>query len=243
MTGLVITGGSSGIGAALATAAAAQGISVTIGHDSGQERAEALRDRIMASGGRASVAHLPLHHPATLVDNLRRLSADVTPDALVLCGWPAPLVVSFTRQMPDDILLQCAAVAGSHAAIAAAWRLWWRKRRAGHVVAVLTSALGPPAAPHMAGYVAAKGGLRSLLDAAAAELGPAGLRISTVSPGFIETGMLKSFDSRLMDRARAAMPGGRFLVPAEVAEVMLGAIRHPPEPGVVKAWPFSEESP
>jgi NAD(P)-dependent dehydrogenase (short-subunit alcohol dehydrogenase family) len=231
MTGLLITGGSGGIGAALARVAAAQGRSVVIGHDRGKARAEALRAEICGSGGRAETAHLPLHDPAALAAALSQ--RDDAPDTLALCGWPAPAVAPFTRQRAEDFAVQQAALLGCHALIAGAWRLWWRKRGGGHVVAVLTSGLGPPAAPHMASYIAGKGALQSLLDAAAAELGPAGLRISTLSPGYVETPMLASFDARLLDRARQSAPGGAFLSPQTVAATLMSAIETPPAPGAV----------
>lgn len=58
--------------------------------------------------------------------------------------------------------------------------------------------------PGMAHYYASKGGLISLTRCMAAEFGPRGITVNTVSPGFIDTPM-----------ARAAIEGGKFPVSAE----------------------------
>jgi 3-oxoacyl-[acyl-carrier protein] reductase len=133
--------------------------------------------------------------------------------------------------------LDCAVV-GHHVLLAELWRQCFRPRGGGYVLAVLSAAQGPATAPHMAGYVAAKGGFEALLRAAAAELGRAGLRISVVRPGYVETPMLDAFDARLLDRARAASPGRRFLRPSDVASALVAALHCPPGPGVVGEIPL-----
>lgn len=108
------------------------------------------------------------------------------------------------------------------------------------MLAVLTAALGPPAARHMAAYVAQKAALKGLLDAAAAELGPAGLRVSTVSPGYVETPMLDAFDPRLLERVRAEA-GGAFLSAEQVGHALFGALQAPPPAGVVQDISLKEK--
>ncbi|WP_096784349.1 SDR family NAD(P)-dependent oxidoreductase [Rhodobacter sp. CZR27] len=238
MTALLVTGGSGAIGGALCRAAAASR-PVWIGFDRNAAQAAALAEAIAAGGGRARTIHLPLHDPATLQASLAGIPVAEAPSALALCGWPAPLVAPLSRQA-EDMDRQSAALAGCLALLSAVWRMWWRKAGGGHALAVLTAALGPPAAPHMAAYVAQKGALKSLLDAAAVELGPAGLRISTVSPGYVETPMLAAFDPRLLDRARTAA-GGAFLSPDRVAQTLLGALQAPPAAGRVQDLSLSDE--
>lgn len=60
-------------------------------------------------------------------------------------------------------------------------------------------------APDMSHYFASKGGVISLTRGLAAELGPKGITVNSVSPGFIDTPM-----------ARRAIEGGKFPVDAEV---------------------------
>lgn len=235
---LVVTGGSSGIGAELCRLAARAGWRVWIGYASGEDRARRLAAEIVERGGDAGVVSLPLDDPdairrgvATLVEH----AAPVT--AAALCGSPAPDIGSFTRLTAEQFRhqLDCAVV-GNHTLAVELWRHCFRARHGGHLLAVLSAAQGslqgaPQAAPHMAGYVAAKGGLEALLRAAVAELGRAGLRISVIRPGYVETPMLAAFEPRLLDRARSAAPGGRFLGPADIAGALMKGLRHPPEPG------------
>lgn len=230
---LVVTGGSSGIGAELCRLAARAGWHVWIGYASGAGRARRLADEIAGRGGEAATVPLPLDDPKALRRGVAAIADHAAPvGAAVLCGSPAPDVGSFTKLTPEQLRrqLECA-VTGNHTLAAELWRRCFRPQGGGHLLAVLSAAQGPQAASHMAGYVAAKGGLEALLRAAAAELGRAGLRVSVIRPGYVETPMLAAFEPRLLDRARAAAPGGRFPGPADVAAVLLHGLQHPPEPG------------
>lgn len=232
---MVVTGGSSGIGAELCRTAAARGWHVWIGYLSGAERAQRLADDIAKGGGAASVVRLPLDEPDQLRASVDLIAAQgPEPEALVLCGAPPPDVAPLIKLTPDQFRRQFeCAVVGSHALMAEVWKRCFRGRGGGHVAAVLSAALGPVTAPHMASYVAAKGGLDALLRAAAAELGPAGLRVSVVSPGYVETPMLQAFSPLLLDRARAQQPDKQFLAPRTVALTLLYGLEHPPAPGTV----------
>ncbi|MGP3722276.1 SDR family NAD(P)-dependent oxidoreductase [Cereibacter sphaeroides] len=234
--GLLVTGGSGAIGGALCRIAARRR-PVWVGYGAGAARARALAAEIAEAGGRAEPVALPLQDPAALEAALAALPEP--PASLALCAWPAPFVAPFGRQ-GEDLALQAAALAGCHALIATAWRLWWRRAGGGHVLAVLSAASEPPVARHMAAYVAQKAALRALLAAAAAELGPAGLRVSVVAPGFVETPMLGAFDPRLLERARADA-GGRFLSPERVAQALVAALDAPPPAGTVQDIHLAEE--
>lgn len=235
---LVVTGGSSGIGAELCRLAARAGWHVWIGFATGEDRACRLAAEIVERGGDAGVVSLPLDDPDAIRRGVAVLADDASPvTAAALCGSPAPDIGSFTRQTPAKFRRQFdCAVVGNHTLAVELWRRCFRARGGGHLLAVLSAAQGRPqggaqAAAHMAGYVAAKGGLEAMLRAAAAELGRAGLRISVIRPGYVETPMLAAFEPRLLERARSAAPGGRFLGPADVAGALMKGLRHPPEPG------------
>jgi NAD(P)-dependent dehydrogenase (short-subunit alcohol dehydrogenase family) len=63
------------------------------------------------------------------------------------------------------------------------------KRGGGTIVTVLTTALAPPPPKGFAAYLAAKGALRALTEALAAEYGGRGIRVLSVSPGFMRTSL------------------------------------------------------
>ena len=232
---VVVTGGSSGIGAELCRAAAAAGWHVWVGYGAGAVRAETLAAELVEAGGSAEAVRLPLDDPEGLRLGVAAIADGRHPvEAAVLCAAPAPDVTSLLKATPGQFRRQFdCAVVGNHTLTTELWRRCFRPRGSGHLLAVLSTAHGPETATHMASYVAAKGALDALLRAAAAELGRAGLRISVVRPGYVDTPMLNAFEPRLIERARAAAPEGRFLMPAEVAGALLHGLQHPPHPGVV----------
>jgi 3alpha(or 20beta)-hydroxysteroid dehydrogenase len=69
-------------------------------------------------------------------------------------------------------------------------------------------------------YTSAKWGLRGLTHAAATELGPRGIRVNIVHPGFIETAMTASAPEAMKQAHLEITPLERVGAPEEVAEVV-----------------------
>ena len=94
--------------------------------------------------------------------------------------------------------------------------------RSGRVIAV--SSLGAQRAiPYYAAVGASKGALESLVRHLALELGPRGVRINLVSPGVVDTDALKHFPNReeMLEFSRRHTPAGRLTTPEDVARVVL----------------------
>jgi 3alpha(or 20beta)-hydroxysteroid dehydrogenase len=70
-------------------------------------------------------------------------------------------------------------------------------------------------------YTASKWALRGLAKAACLELGPAGIRVNTVHPGYIETSMTASAAAAFRDANVAETPLGRTGTAGEVASLVL----------------------
>jgi 3-oxoacyl-[acyl-carrier protein] reductase len=70
-------------------------------------------------------------------------------------------------------------------------------------------------------YCAAKAGILGLTRALARELGPLGLRINAVAPGFIETEMLRGLPAKQLDEIRRQIPARRLGRPDEVAQLIV----------------------
>ncbi|MFZ0381317.1 MAG: SDR family oxidoreductase [Solirubrobacteraceae bacterium] len=76
-------------------------------------------------------------------------------------------------------------------------------------------------AHYTAAYTASKWGLRGLTRVAALELGPRGIRVNAVHPGYIETPMTASAPAGFRRANEALTPLGRVGMPEEVAALMV----------------------
>lgn len=187
--GVVVTGASSGIGEALAWALAARGAHVVLVARS-RDRLEALKARIDAAGGRATVIAADLAAPgaaAALVDEVDRLGLEV--DALVNnagFGFFGP----FEAETPEHLaeMLQVNVVALAELTLRLAPRL---RARGGSVLQIASTAAFQPS-PYMAAYGASKAFVLSFSEALWAEYRGRGLHVAVVCPGPVETPFLDS---------------------------------------------------
>ena len=76
------------------------------------------------------------------------------------------------------------------------------------------------AAPGMSAYSAAKGAQISLTRTWARELGPLGITVNVVAPGWIPVERHAGVDPRYVERYRQEVPLGRMGTPAEIADVV-----------------------
>lgn len=76
-------------------------------------------------------------------------------------------------------------------------------------------------APYMSSYVAAKSGVNGLTKSLALELGPAGITVNAVPPGFVDTPMLRKAADRgnlgSIEQAIKQTPVGRMGKPEDIA--------------------------
>ena len=93
--------------------------------------------------------------------------------------------------------------------------------RQGKGVILATSSMwGQTGASCEALYSASKGAVDSYIKALAKELGPSGIRVNAVSPGAVDTDMMKGFDEDVKQVICDDTPLGRLGTPEEIAEVM-----------------------
>ena len=93
--------------------------------------------------------------------------------------------------------------------------------RQGNGVILATSSMwGQTGASCEALYSASKGAVDSYIKALAKELGPSGIRVNAVSPGAVDTDMMKGFDEDVRQVICDDTPLGRLGTPEEIAEVM-----------------------
>lgn len=229
MKTLLITGGSSGIGAAVSLQAAREGWSVFIGYKTGRERAQTLADKIRASGGQARPISLSLEDLSSINACLDSIaSASTSLEALALAASPNPVLASFLKTSEQQFFDQLNAnLIGNHYLISETWKRFFRPSKGGHIIALLSEAMWTPPWPHMSSYVMGKRALQCLLECAMAEFGPGGLRASAVSPDYTATPMLLTLEEHILEAARHKR-GGKFLDAAEIAGHVMDCLNHPP---------------
>lgn len=226
----MVTGGGSGIGAAIALTLARAGATVAI------------------CGRRlAPLRAIAAEHPS-----IRAAVADVTDEASLATLYEQ----SDAAGAPIDIVVANAGMAESMPAHTTSLELWnktlnvnltgaflsvkpalagMRTRGWGRIVFIASTA-GLKGYAYVAPYVAAKHGVVGLTRALALETAAAGITVNAVCPGFTETAMLSESVDRIVETTRrspaqvrvalaAGNPQGRFIQPQEVADVVLWLCR------------------
>lgn len=93
------------------------------------------------------------------------------------------------------------------------------KQRAGRIINI-TSVVGVMGNAGQANYTASKAGLIGLTKTVARELAPRGITVNAVAPGFIDTSMTKALPDKVKTAMVAQIPLGRIGQPEDVAEAV-----------------------
>ena len=206
-----MTGGSRGIGRAIALELAGAGASVTLSYNSGKDEAEQVASEAGARAVQADVSDP--EQAKRLVDEAGDLdllvnNAGVTRDGLLARmsdeDWRAAIDTNL-----GGVFHTCrAAVRGM------------MKRRAGSIVNV-SSIVGLHGNPGQTNYAASKAGIIGFTKSLARELGNRGVRANVVAPGYVDTRLTQVIADDMKELMLANTPLGRFGQPEDIA----GAVR------------------
>lgn len=215
----LVTGGSQGIGEAIARRLAAAGATVLLAARN-QEKAAAVASSIVAGGGAAEAVPLDVADPASvstlfkeLVERHGRLdilvnNAGITEDGLLLRMSKASWDKVITTDLTGVFLVTQEAV-----------RVMMKKRVAGRIITV-GSVVGLMGNAGQANYAAAKAGLVGFTLSLAREIGSRGITVNVVAPGYVETAMTAS----LTEEQRKALAGQIVLGRLGTGEDVAGAV-------------------
>jgi 3-oxoacyl-[acyl-carrier protein] reductase len=215
----VVTGGSRGIGRAIAQLLAERGAAVAITYRAGEEAARAVEREAEARGQRIWAGHCDVADERSIAgffDSVASLvgpidvlvnNAAITRDAHIVM-MDAPRWETVLRTNLD----------GAYHCIRAVVR-GMLLRRWGRIVNITSPSATIPL-PGQANYAASKAGLVGLTRALARELAGHGVLVNAVSPGMIDTDMLAAMPAAARTRALTAVAAGRVGTPVEVAQVV-----------------------
>jgi 3-oxoacyl-[acyl-carrier protein] reductase len=220
---VLITGGSSGIGAATALAYARTGADVTITYNQGEERAAEVVKRIEEAGVRGAAVHLDLEDHATIAPAVARAGAIDTVDALVAnavrWGNIQPGSMAFEDVPAAEWSAAMHANVVGNALLVQEVLPGMRRRRWGRIVLV-SSGIGEEGVPGPGPYGTAKMALHGMARALAWEAGRDGILVNVAVAGLTVTGV-RPFPQDVLDRLAARTPSRRLSTAEDMAALIV----------------------
>jgi 3-oxoacyl-[acyl-carrier protein] reductase len=207
----LVTGGSRGIGRAIAAELANAGAQVVVGYRSGAEEAEDLAGDIGCRTVQADISDP--EEAKRLVDEAGEVDVLVNNAGVTRDGLLVRMADEDWRTVLDTNL------GGTFNTCRAASR-GMMKRRSGAIVNI-SSVVGVHGNPGQTNYAASKAGIIGFTKALARELGNRGVRANVVAPGYISTRLTNELPEELQRTMLANTPLGRFGDPEDIA----GAVR------------------
>ena len=207
----IVTGSARGIGAATATALAAEGWPVVVNYRSDAESAEALVEAIGDDGGRALAVAADVTEPEQVESLFARAEDELGP-VLVLVNNAGMRADGLAPQLAAEqwhSVLETNLSAAFHTTRRALRPML--RARFGRIVNV-ASIVGPRANAGQANYAASKAGLIGLTKTVAVEVARRGITVNAVAPGLVETKLTEGVNG-FVDEIPARRPG----TPEEVA--------------------------
>lgn len=234
----IVTGGSSGIGRAVAEALAAAGAHVGVVASNSADKAEAVANAIVAGGGSAIGVAADVRDPAalaTLVDKVEQTFGGV--DLLVNAAgvfYPTPIADGDDGAAARMIDINVTGLWNAIAATVPAMR-----RRGGGRIVNLASVTAVVGIKGFALYCASKAAVAMMTRALAAELAPENIAVNAVAPGNTATPMNAAVraDPAMTEGMRQMTPSGNtFSDAGDIAGIILFLLSEQARPVHGATW-------
>jgi len=215
----IVTGGSLGIGTAIALKLAEFGANVAINYRKHKEEAEEVIKKVKAMGRKGLVVQADISNfsdAGKMVDNVVKEFGGL--DILVNnagINWDGVIWKMSEEQWDSVIDINLKGYFNYIRAVAPIFR----EQKSGKIVNV-TSINGLRGKFGQANYSASKAGIIGLTKTVAKELGKYGINVNAVAPGLIETDMMKQATEEVRKMAIEEIVLKRIGMPEEVADVV-----------------------
>ena len=212
----VVTGGSRGIGAAIAKKLASQGMTVIINYCGSEDRALAVKSEIEAAGGQAEAWRCDVSDCGqcesfvkAVMEKYGRIdvlvnNAGITRDGLMM------------RMSDEDFSrLIDTHLKGTFYMMRFASRHMLKAKK-GRIIN-MASVVGLMGNAGQVNYAASKAGVIGATKSAAKELASRGITVNAIAPGFIDTEMTEALSEKVQEQILTQIPLGTFGKPEDIA--------------------------
>jgi len=212
----LVTGGSRGIGAAVAKRLAADGFQVYLTYVSRPQEAQAVVAAIEAAGGKARAFVLNVGDSEAVASFFQDEVKDkVKPDVLVNNAGITKDGLMLRMKDEDFDRVLAVNLRGTFVCTREAAKLMTRQR-AGRIVNI-SSVVGQAGNAGQANYVASKAGVIGLTKTTALELASRGVTANVVAPGYIDTDMTSDLPEQVRAQFLERVPLKRMGTPEDIA--------------------------
>ena len=219
---VLITGASSGIGAATAFKLAQAGHAVIVNYHSSGDEAEQVVSKIISAKGRAIALKANIANPEEVKNLFLLAEKSLGPiQAIVHCAAPNNSPQSFDKsdwtsfQEQLDVHLKGA----FNCAKAALPKMI--EAKSGDLIFIGTVYTDGVPPPQQSRYIVAKSALTSLARCLAVEYGPVDIRVNVVAPGMTQTGMIADLPDKVKMLTKMQTPLRRLAEAEDIAETIV----------------------
>jgi 3-oxoacyl-[acyl-carrier protein] reductase len=211
----IVTGGSRGIGRAVALELAARGAAVVVNYNSSPSKAEEVVKEIQAGGGKA-VAFQADVSTFEAAQNLVKFAVETFGDLHILvnnAGITRDMVIMMMPEADWDAVINTNLKSTFNCSKAAVKHMM--RKRYGRIINI-ASVAGQMGNPGQTNYSASKGGQIAFTKALAREVAARKINVNAVAPGFVETEILDAMPEGTLEAALKLVPLARAAQPEEI---------------------------
>jgi 3-oxoacyl-[acyl-carrier protein] reductase len=211
----IVTGGSRGIGRAVALELAARGAAVVVNYNSSPDKAEEVVKAIQAGGGKAAAfqADVSIFEAA---QNLVKFAVETFGDLHILvnnAGITRDMVIMMMPEADWDAVINTNLKSTFNCSKAAVKHMM--RKRYGRIINI-ASVAGQMGNPGQTNYSASKAGQIGFTKALAREVAARKINVNAVAPGFVETEILDAMPEGTLEAALKLVPLARTAQPEEI---------------------------
>jgi 3-oxoacyl-[acyl-carrier protein] reductase len=212
----LVTGGSRGIGRAIAEGLARQGAHVVVNYVRGEDRAREVVAAIEAAGGSAEVLGFDVADMAASEENVAALAKRLGKLDILVANAGIAIDGLLLRLKEEDLdRLFTVNVKGALGCAKAAIKAMMRSK--GGRVIFVSSVVGEMGNVGQTAYAASKAALLGVTKSLAREYASRAITVNAITPGFIETDMTHAIPEPARSELAKAIPLGRIGTAEEVA--------------------------